>query len=125
MPPKTKTVLIADDDALTVAFLTAALRHAGFNVLVARDAMQAVMSTHRNRPDAILMDVEMPGGTGLQALQKIKASSLTMNIPVVVVSGSEDPEMPEKVRALGASDFVKKPIDPSEIQRLVTALLAE
>src|SRR6185295_11439690 len=95
-----KTVLIADDDATTVTLISAALRKAGMQVVVARDAMQAVMGTHRTKPDLILLDVNMPGGTGLSALQKIKASTHTQLTPVVVISGSEDATMPQQVLKL-------------------------
>src|SRR6185295_502511 len=118
-----KTVLIADDDATTVTLISAALRKSGVQVTIARDAMQAVMGTHRTRPDLILLDVNMPGGTGLSALQKIKASTHTQLTPVIVISGSEDAGMAQKVLDLGAVEFVKKPVNVADLQRKVCELL--
>lgn len=118
-----KTVLIADDDAVIVAMLATALRQVGLQVLVARDAMQTVMAAHRSRPDAILLDIQMPGGTGLDALKKIRSSTQTQVIPTIVISGSSDPTMADQVRALGVGTFLTKPIDPAEVQRQVLAVL--
>jgi CheY-like chemotaxis protein len=55
---------------------------------VAHDAMQALMGAVRSLPDAIVLDVHMPGGTGIEALRKLKASSKTFGIPVVVLSAA-------------------------------------
>jgi CheY-like chemotaxis protein len=118
-----KTAMIADDDPTTVTLISAALGKVGVQSVVARDAMQAVMGAHRAAPDIILMDVNMPGGTGLNALQKIKSSSKTQLIPVIVVSGVEDATLPKKVIDLGAIDFIKKPIKSEELQKKVCAAL--
>ena len=118
-----KTVLIADDDPTAVTLMSAALRKAGIQVVVARDAMQAVMGTHRTRPDLILLDVNMPGGTGLSALKKIKSSTHTQLAPVIVISGSDDATMPQQVLDLGALEFLKKPVNVADLQRKVCGLL--
>ena len=118
-----KIAMIADDDPTAVALMSAALAKVGIQSLVAQDAMQAVMSAHKKLPDIILMDVNMPGGTGLNALQKIKSSSRTQLIPVIVITGVEDAALPKKVADLGAIDFIKKPIKSDDLQRKVCAAL--
>jgi DNA-binding response OmpR family regulator len=118
-----KTALIADDDPTAVALMSAALAKVGIQAVVARDAMQAVMGAHKTTPDIILMDVNMPGGTGLNALQKIKSSSRTQLIPVIVVSGVDDATLPRKVSDLGAIDFIKKPVKSDDLQKKVCAAL--
>ncbi len=121
--PKPRTVLVADDDPVTVAMLTAALREAGFMVVAASDAMQAVMSTLRTHPDAIVLDVQMPGGTGLHSLERIKASTQMQQIPVVVISGSDDAWMDTKAKTKGADAFLKKPVAPADLLRVLRDLL--
>ena len=106
MPPR--TVWIAADDPATLQLLSAGLRKAGYHVITAMDAMQAVRSAHRNQPDAILLDVMMPGGTGLDVLKKLKASSETQFIPVIAIGGLPDPDLPAQVKAL-----VPQPSSPS------------
>lgn len=103
-------VLVADDDRIISHLLCAVLREVGHEPVPAFDAMQAMMFAMRApQPDVILLDINMPGGTGVEALRKLKASVKTMLIPVVVLSGSLDPAMPEVMRGLGAVDYLPKP----------------
>lgn len=103
-------VLVADDDRVISHLLCAVLREVGHEPVPAFDAMQVMMFAMRApQPDVILLDINMPGGTGVEALRKLKASSRTMLIPVVVLSGSLDPTMPGVMRDLGAVDFLAKP----------------
>jgi len=104
-------VLIAEDDPVMASMLTGALESRGYGVVLARDAMQAVMFAVQQQPNAILLDVNMPAGTGLGALTRLQASARTSSIPVLVVSGSTDLTLPATVRAEGAKGFFKKPVD--------------
>lgn len=113
-------VLIADDDKILDAALSAVFRKRGWQTIVAFDAMQALMFAKQSpMPDIVLLDIGMPGGSGLMTLERIKSASLTESIPVVVVSGSEDPELPEKVKGMGAIGFVKKPVDPEALAQAI------
>jgi len=109
-------VLIADDDKLIDAAISAVFRKRGWQTVVAFDAMQALMFAKQTpMPDIVLLDIAMPGGSGLMTLERLKAATLTEPIPVVVVSGSEDPDLPDKVKGMGAIGFVKKPVDPEAL----------
>ncbi len=112
-------VLVADDDEVLTFLFRSALQGRGWEVDVAMDAMQALMFAVRTPPDAIVLDINMPGGNGTAALKRLKSSSRTSGIPVVVVSGTLDPAMPETVRALGAEEFMQKPIDLDELHRVL------
>jgi DNA-binding response OmpR family regulator len=105
------TILIADDDRVLTAMLTVRLKKDGFKVVVAFDAMQAIMAAVRNPPAAVLLDVNMPGGTGLQVLRQLRNSTKTNQVPIIVVSGSLEPGTEKTVRELGADDYVAKPPD--------------
>jgi DNA-binding response OmpR family regulator len=117
-------VLIADDDRVLSHLLSTRLKAKGCNVLNAYDAMQTMMAAVRGKPDVILLDIHMPGGTGIETLKKLKANSYTALIPVVVLSGSMDPATASAlVRELGAEDFISKPTDPDKVfDALVRAL---
>jgi DNA-binding response OmpR family regulator len=104
-------ILLAEDDPVMASTLTGALKSRGYGVVLARDAMQAVMFAVQQQPNAILLDVNMPAGTGLGALTRLQASARTSSIPVLVVSGSTDLTLPATVRAEGAKGFFKKPVD--------------
>ena len=109
-------VLIADDDRVLSHLLSTRLKAKGCDILNAYDAMQAMMAAVRGKPDVILLDIHMPGGTGIEALKKLKANSYTTTIPVIVLSGSMDPVTAAAlVRELGAEEFIPKPTDPDKV----------
>lgn len=104
----------------------AIVREAGHTPIPAFDAMQAMMFAIRApMPALIILDINMPGGTGLEALRKLKLSAKTADIPVVVLTGSDDAAMPAQVKALGAVDFLAKPIDPEELKSAIQRLLEQ
>lgn len=114
MAPR-RTILLADDDKVQTTMLTAALRAKGFSVATAFDATSAIMVAMRNPPDAVVLDIQMPGGTGRAVLERLRGSSKTQKIPVIVLSGHSDRRIIEEVKALGAYDYMTKPAD---IERL-------
>ena len=120
---KSLKVLIADDDRVLSQLLTARLSAKGWTVQAAYDAMQAVMFAMRLMPDAIVLDVHMPGGTGIAALKQLKASAKTSQIPVLVLSGSIPGAEAQGLRALGASQFVFKPVDPDVLHDMLIQLV--
>jgi DNA-binding response OmpR family regulator len=115
-------ILIADDDRVISAAIAARLKAAGYGTLVAFDAMQALMMVARNSPDAVVLDVGMPGGSGVHTLERLKASSKTAHIPVIVLTGSSDAALPAKVRALGAAEFLTKPVDYEKLEATLARL---
>jgi len=117
-------VLIADDDRVLVAMLSGRLQPKGVNVLVAYDAMQAWMASVKSDPDAIVLDVQMPGGTGMEVLRKLKSSAKTNHIPVIVLSGSIDAKAVETVRQLGADEYLPKPPDFEQLWKVLCRLLS-
>lgn len=116
-------ILVADDDPLIVQLLRAGLRARGWEVLIASDAMQVAMFALKSAPDAILLDINMPGGTGVTALKRLKQSVKTSQIPVIVLSGTTDPTIPDTVRDLGAEAFLPKPVDLDAVMALLSKLL--
>jgi len=115
-------ILIADDDKVIAQLAASVVREMGHVPIHAWDAMQTVMFAVKTpTPDVIILDINMPGGTGLEALRKLKASAKTMHIPVLVLSGSIDQSLPRKVKDLGAEAFLAKPIDPAALREAITA----
>lgn len=121
--PKPKQILVADDDPVTVQMLSGVLQGGGFDVSVAVDAMQAVMLAMRNTPDAVVLDIGMPGGTGFQVLERLRASAKTSAVPIIVVTALTDPGLQARVRALGAREFFTKPIAPDQLRRALQRVL--
>ena len=105
-------VLVAEDDRVVSTLLVGMLRGRGHDPLPAYDAMQTLMFAMRvPQPQVIILDINMPGGTGLEALRKLKQSAKTTLIPVIVLSGTTDAAIPETVVELGAAEFLAKPVD--------------
>ncbi len=118
-------ILIADDDPLIGQLLSAAFQREGWRTTVARDAMQSMMYALRTpQPDVVLLDLNMPGGAGMDVLQRLKLSTKTLQIPVLIITGSTDPDLPTKAAALGAADYMTKPVDPEAVIAKVKALTA-
>jgi CheY-like chemotaxis protein len=105
-------VLVADDDPVMSALLSEGLRANGHSVVLAQDAMQVLMVAQKAQPDAIILDINMPAGSGLNALRRLKTNSKTASIPILVLTGVTDPQLPTTVRALGAVAFLSKPVNP-------------
>jgi DNA-binding response OmpR family regulator len=116
-------VLLVDDDRMWIALLEASFRERGFDVLTAFDGVQATMQAFQGGPDLIVLDVQMPGGTGFEALKRLKMSSKTVRIPVLVVSGVEDPSLVRKLAGLGAAEHVAKPTTTDRVCAAASALL--
>jgi len=116
-------ILLADDDRVLTHLLSTQLRAKGAEVTVAQDAMQALMTAMRSPPDVIVLDIQMPGGTGIEALRKLKRSVRTSSIPVVVLSGSVEPDVSGAVKALGAVEFLLKPVDPEVLYEVLCGIL--
>jgi CheY-like chemotaxis protein len=123
MPKSKQQILIADDDPVTVQMLSGLLEGSGFEVEVAFDAMQAVMKAMRKPPDAVILDIGMPGGGGFQVLQRLKAITKMKAIPVIVVTALDDPALPARVRALGANEFLKKPVSADQLRDALDRVL--
>ena len=117
------TILIADDDRVQVLLLSKHLMKKGIEVAGAYDAMQAFSTVMKKPFDAVLLDINMPAGTGYEVLRRMRASLRTSLIPVVVISGSIRADEEEKVRALGADGFLKKPVDLEQLDRVLAGLL--
>jgi CheY-like chemotaxis protein len=118
------TILVVDDDRVVSHLVTSILREKGYKVLTAFDAVQGFMQAKREPPvDAIVLDINMPGGSGEETLKKIKMSTRTSGIPIIVLSGSIDTQGQERVRSLGAEAVLSKPLVPAELLEALTKAL--
>jgi len=75
-------------------------------------------------PDAIVLDINMPAGSGIEVLKKLRMSIKTQQIPVVVVTGTSDAELERMARELGAAEFLHKPVEPAQLYTILVRLLA-
>lgn len=119
-PAATASVLLADDDRDLVAILRDYLEAEGFVVAVAYDAAAAVRAALNGDHAIVVLDVMMPGGSGIEALQQIRAHS---RVPVLMLTAKGD-EMDRIIGLeLGADDYVPKPCSARELSARIRAIL--
>jgi DNA-binding NtrC family response regulator len=116
-------ILIVDDDKNVAGVLTDILEQTSRDYLVTTspDATRALDTVKRERPDVVLLDVEMPGMDGVDALQHIK--TMDGSIPVIMITGSHYSRAAEALRR-GALAYIPKPFDFKYIQHLVEVALS-
>jgi two-component system cell cycle response regulator len=109
------TILIADDSLVIRAIVRSGLEEEGYLVIEADDGLTAVEQCRQQRPDVVLLDIEMPGLDGHQVLNQLKADAELKNIPVVFLTSRTG--MDDIVAGLrgGAHDYLKKPFEPAEL----------
>jgi CheY-like chemotaxis protein len=118
------TILIVDDDRVVSQLVAGLLREKGHKILTAYDAVHGLMQAMRTPPvDAIVLDINMPGGSGEETLKKLKMSTRTSDIPVIILSGSIDAKGQERVRLGGAAAVLSKPVVPEELLLALAAAL--
>ncbi len=120
----TTTILIVDDQRLPRILLSTSLKEVGFIVLEA-DSGKTAFKLLRERPvDVVLVDLIMPEMDGFQVLEQMKNDDLLRNIPVLVISASEDMESVTRCIKMGAVDHISKPFDPVLLHARVCSALA-
>ena len=118
---RTGSLLVVDDNEANRDALSRRLRHRGYVVSVAADGAEALALTETLTFDLILLDVEMPGMSGLEVLSRIRAHHSDTELPVIMVTArTEGADIVEAFR-LGANDYVTKPVDfPVALARIGT-----
>ena len=117
-------ILIADDSRFQVELIASYLRPKGFELVFAGDALQTWMTALRGQPNLVVLDINMPGGSGIEVLKRLRMSSKTQQIPVIVVSGNEDDSIEAAARDLAVADFLHKPVDETLLCNAVSKVLA-
>ncbi len=118
---RTPHVLVIDDDRLLCELIQTAFELEGYVVDAACDVIEAERVLAQSRPDAILLDIGLPGIDGIFYLERLRETPHTRKIPVVAISGSE--EAGRAARAAGARAFLRKPFSPVELLAVVAQLI--
>ncbi len=114
--PKLAKIVIVDDEPLVIRVVRRFLSTAGYqNFTTISDSTQAVEAISREKPDVVLMDIMMPEVSGLDILKYRQVDETMKYIPFIVLSASSDKETKRKALELGATEFLNKPVDPSDL----------
>ena len=115
-PPR---VLVVDDNPLNVVLAAHVLQSDGFDVDSAEDAAVAIDRITRQRPDVVLMDIQMPDIDGLAALHRLRASALGQGLVIVAFTAYAMKGDEHRLLAAGFDGYIAKPIDVATFGRTV------
>jgi len=118
-------ILIIEDNVDIAELLKDLLIREKFEVTVCYDGVQGTEFVHKLKPDLILLDLMLPAGGGFYVLDKVKLSSNTNMIPIVVLTASRDTEHRQKAIAKGVNAFLEKPYDPKQLVALIRGILGK
>jgi len=118
-------IVIADDDADIRELVVFKLRHAGHEVLPVADGAAAVEACLTDKPDLVLLDVMMPGMSGLDVCRTLRQATETSMVSVILLTARAQESDVEQGFDAGADDYVVKPFSPRELAARVAAVLGE
>jgi DNA-binding response OmpR family regulator len=118
-----RLVLVAEDDEDVLVLVRTVLERAGYEVVVARDGLEALAAAQQRRPDLAVLDVAMPELDGLEVLRRLRAEGSTSDVPVLLLSARVQEDDVARGFAMGATAYVQKPFSPRELSDRVGELL--
>jgi two-component system cell cycle response regulator DivK len=105
-----KTILVVEDNDLNLKLFGDLLEMSGYHVVQAREGLEALRLAREHRPDLIVMDIQLPGVSGLEVTKWIKEDHLLKAIPIVAVTALALKGDEQKIRAAGCDAYISKPI---------------
>lgn len=121
--PEQKKILIVDDDKTIRMALTDCFRKVGFDTLEAADGNEALHVVETQQPEVIILDVMMPGMSGIEVCRKLRDNPKTKRIKIIMLSARGQEKEKEEGLKAGADRYVTKPFDYEELMSIVEKLL--
>jgi DNA-binding response OmpR family regulator len=116
-------ILIVDDEPNILISLEYLMQREGFDVSVARDGLQAIEAIEAHPPDLVLLDVMMPGKTGLEVCQHVRAQDRLRDVRIIMLTAKGRETDVAKGLALGANAYVTKPFSTRDLVAQVRKML--
>ena len=120
-----KTILYVEDNEFNLKIVRQLLSRTSYRLIEAMDGETGVATAHNEMPDLILMDVQLPKLSGLDATRQLRADAKTAAIPIVVITSFALSGDAEKAKAAGASAYLAKPYSPRELLQMIHDLVPE
>ncbi len=121
-----KKILLVEDEDLIIKILEKKLSEKGYEVLLSRNGKEGLEAMKKEKPDLVLMDIVMPKLNGLETMEAMNNDPELKELPVIIISNSGEPVEIERVKELGAKDWlIKTEFDPQEIIEKVIKQIGE
>jgi two-component system, cell cycle response regulator DivK len=120
-----KTVLIVEDHELNRMLFHDLLQMRGYKILQAKDGVEALNLTRQHRPDLIVMDIQLPGMSGIEVTKWIKEDDLLKAIPIIAVTALALRGDQQKIRDAGCDAYITKPMSTSNFLQTVEQFLRQ
>jgi CheY-like chemotaxis protein len=120
-----RSILIVEDDEAMADVLSMRLGRQGFKTKIAESGRLALSLVRKEKPDLILLDLRLPDMDGFEVCQELVDDEATCEIPVIILSGLERPDIIRRSRAAGCHYFVHKPYDPNALLTLIQQAINE
>lgn len=121
--PRPQTLLVIDDAQEIHDLVDVRLRHEPLTILHALDGGEGLRMAQKAQPDVILLDLNLPGTTGLDVCRTLKADETLAAVPIIFLTGATDVDIKGRAFDLGACDYVTKPFEPVELRARVRSAL--
>ena len=106
-----ESILVVDDQPLSIKLMQLILEGEGYHVLVAANATEALQAVRDSKPDLILMDIHLPSLDGLALTKLLRSDQESRHIKIVAISAYASAEDDKRIAAAGCAGFIPKPID--------------
>ena len=110
-----RRIVIADDDPVIISLVSVRLEIAGYEMLTAANGNEALALIRKSKPLAVILDIDMPGKSGIEVLDAIKADPATDTLPVMMLTGERDSGTVMQAMGSGAGDYMVKPFQPDRL----------
>lgn len=121
-PTKTR-ILLAEDDKINAEIFVQFIESLGYQVILAQDGHQAIKLTLQERPALILMDIQMPGMNGLEAIRKVRSQPEIKDIPIIALTALAMAGDQERCLEAGADDYMTKPVPLRQLKKMIRSYL--
>ncbi len=124
MTSKPAEIIIADDDLAFVKALSVRLEQAGYRVIIARDAYNALARAVESNPDVMILDIHMPAGDGFSVHERMDRMTGLMTVPVIYVTGDKSPQTARIASERGCAALLHKPFSTDDLIGAIERVLS-
>ena len=122
---------MVDDNEIVIKTICLKLQGAGYKVITATDGAEAVAATRKENPDLILLDISFPPDVtsvqwdGFRIMEWLHRLDTAKKIPIIVITGSEEPKTKDRATSAGAVAYFQKPIEHDDLLKVIRATLGD